>query len=108
MQYNRWYDEYPELKSLLSLLSQVNKENIDLISQDFLQIIMDRYGNIFDEKIEHLNRNAPPKYSRWYDENYNLHTCVEFIKILDEDERKNLINAFIMSLMSFITNVDQG
>lgn len=108
MKYNRWYDKYPELKSLLSLLEQVNKENIDLIAQDFLQIIMDKYGSVLDEKIEHLKKNAPPKYSRWYDKNYNLHTCIEFVRTLEDNERQILINSFIMSLMSFITNVDQG
>ena len=107
MQYSRWYDQYPELKSLLSLLQKVYKENIDLIAQDFLQIIVEKYSSVFDEKIEYLKQNAPPKYSRWYDENYNLHTCIEFVKTLDEEERKIVINSFIMALMSFITNVDQ-
>ncbi|MGM9993650.1 MAG: hypothetical protein ACI37R_02860 [Candidatus Avigastranaerophilus sp.] len=108
MKYSRWYDKYPELKSLLALLEQVNDEHIDLIAQDFLQIIMEKYGSNFDEKIVHLNENAPPGYKRWYDENYNLHTCIEFIKTLNDNEKKDLVNSFIMALMSFITNVDQG
>lgn len=104
--YNRWYDKHPDLKSLLSLLETVDEYNIELIAQDFLQIIMSNYKNQFDDMIYNLSKNTPPNYNRWYDENYNLHTCIEFIKILDDSEKDKLIKAFIMSLLSFITNVD--
>ena len=96
--YNRWYDNYPELQSLMILLENLNEYQIELIAQDFLQIILSKYNNRF--------KNAPEKYSRWYDENYNLHTCIEFIKTLDDNEKKELINSYLMSLLSFITNVD--
>ncbi len=36
--YNRWYDKYPDLKSLLLLLETIDEYNIELIAQDFLQI----------------------------------------------------------------------
>lgn len=104
--YNRWYDKYPELKSLLTLLETVSESNIELIAQDFLQIILEKYKDEFDKTIQHMSDNPPPGYNRWYDENYNLHTCIEFIKILDDNEKKDLINSLIMSLMSFITNID--
>ena len=108
MEFNRWYDKYPNLKSLLTLLEQVSEENIEPIAQDFLQIILQQYGNDFDKQIEILNKNAPVRYKRWYDKNYNLHTCIEFIKTLEDKEKEEIINLFIMSMMSFITNVDQG
>ena len=104
--FNRWYDKYPNLKSLLILLEKVDRNHIDVISQDFLQIIMERYHDKFDNVIQHLSENSPPRYNRWYDENYNLHTCIEFIKTLNDREREFLVNEFIMSVMSFITNVD--
>ncbi len=104
--YNRWYDKYPDLKQLLLLLETVDEYTIDLISQDFLQIILARYKDEFDISIKNMNDNPPPRYNRWYDNNYNLHTCIEFIKTLKDNEKAELINAFIMSLLSFITNVD--
>ena len=104
--YNRWYDKYPDLKQLLLLLETVDEYTIDLISQDFLQIILARYKDEFDISIKNMNDNPPPRYNRWYDNNYNLHTCIEFIKTLEDNEKAELINAFIMSLLSFITNVD--
>lgn len=104
--YNRWYDKYPDLKSLLTLLETVDEYNIELIAQDFLQIILERYKGQFDSVMKHMSDNPPPGYNRWYDENYNLHTCIEFIKTLPDIEKQELVNSFIMSLMSFITNVD--
>lgn len=105
--YNRWYDKYSELKTLLILLEKVDKSNIELIAQDFLQIILEKYKDEFDKFIKEMSENHPPVYKRWYDEDYNLHTCIEFIKTLSDNEKIELINSFIMSLMSFITNVDQ-
>lgn len=104
--YNRWYDKYPDLKQLLLLLETIDEYNIELISQDFLQIILSEYKDKFDLTIKYMNDNPPPRYSRWYDKNYNLHTCIEFIKTLNDNEKAKLINSFIMSLLSFITNVD--
>ena len=104
--YNRWYDKYPDLKQLLNLLETVNEKHADIIAQDFLQIVTDKYKDKFDVLIKQISDNAPPSYCRWYDKNYDLHTCIELIKILDDNEKKELINNYIMSLLSFITNVD--
>ena len=104
--YNRWYDSYPELKSLLQLLEKVDSQYLDVIAQDFLQIILDKYSDRFDDAIRQMSENAPPRYLRWYDENYDLHTCIEFITTLNDNEKEDLIKSFIMSLVSFITNVD--
>lgn len=104
--YNRWYDKYPNLKSVMLLLETVDEHGIELIAQDFLQLILEKYGAGFDSFIEQIKENSPPQYKRWYDKNYTLHTCIEFIKILDDNEKEELVNSFVMSLMSFITNVD--
>ena len=104
--YNRWYDKYPNLKSLMLLLETVDEHGIELIAQDFLQVILEKYGDRFDSVIQEIKENSPPQYKRWYDNNYTLHTCIELLKILDDNEKEELVNSFVMSLMSFITNVD--
>ena len=52
--YKRWYDKYPELKSLLTILESVDKSAVDMIAQDFLQIILEKYGDDFDRIIQHM------------------------------------------------------
>lgn len=104
--FNRWYDKYPDLKQLLTLLESIDPKYSDVIAQDFLQIVTEKYKDKFDFLIKQMSDNAPPAYSRWYDKNYDLHTCIELIKILDDNEKKELIQDYIMSLVSFITNVD--
>ncbi|MBQ4077816.1 hypothetical protein IJD15_01375 [bacterium] len=84
----------------------MDKQHLEIIAHDFLQIILEKYADKFDEVIQQMSENPPPRYSRWYDENYELHTCIEFIKTLEDNEKISLVNSFIMSLMSFITNVD--
>ena len=103
----RWYDKYPDLKSLLQLLSNFDDHTIELIAQDFIQIITGKYKNQFDRVIDYLSKNPPPDYKRWYDKSYNLHTCIEFIKTIDNDEeRDELISSFIMAVLSFAGNTD--
>ncbi len=104
MNYSRWYDKYENLKNLLTLLEKVDSGNVEIIAQDFLQIIISKYQDKFDAAIEKMNQNQVPRYNRWYDKNYDLHTCIEFIKNIDDDAREELINDFIMSLLTFITN----
>ena len=105
--YNRWYDRYPDLKSLLMMLEQVDSQYIDFIAHDFLQVILEKYNDKFDIFMKEISENPPPRYNRWYDENYELHTCIEFVRNLDDDNARNeLISLFIMSLLTFITNVD--
>lgn len=106
MKYNRWYDKYPELKSLLNLLESIDEAYRELIAQDFLQIVMSQYSDQFDEVIKNISDNAPSEYSRWYDKDYNLHTCLEVIRFLDDNEKKQLINAFINALLSFVAHND--
>ena len=100
--YNRWYDKYSDLKSLLELLETVDKQYIEIIAQDFLQIILEKYSSTFDEAIKKMSDDAPPRYSRWYDENYDLHTCIEFIKTLDDNKKRELINSFIIMKLHYV------
>lgn len=104
MSYSRWYDKYENLKNLMELLKKVDNSFIDIVAQDFLQITLEKYKERFDSTIQEMSKNPLPNYNRWYDKNYDLHTCIEFIKTLDDEEKEDLINAFIMSLVSFITN----
>ena len=103
MSFNRWYDKYSNLKNLLLLLQKVDDYCIELIAQDFLQIALDKHKDKFDTVLQNMSKNPLPRYNRWYDKNYNLHTCIEFIKTLEDPEKEELINAFIMSVLSFIT-----
>ena len=104
--YTRWYDNYPDLKSLLILLENVDDYTLELISQDFLQLIMYKYKDKFDNAIELMSKNPPPNYKRWYDRNYNLHTCIEFVKTLHDNEKNKIINSFIIGLLSFVSSAD--
>ncbi len=108
MDYNRWYDKYADLKQVILILETLDKNDLELVAQDFLQIMLKKYQDKFDEQIQKLTDNAPPKYSRWYDKNYNLHTCIEFLRIAEDNDKQELINSFKMSLLNFIANANYG
>ena len=105
MKYLRWYDKDPLLKSFIATLESLDEQTIDLLAQDFIQVIMDSgYINV-DETIGLLAKTAPKSYNRWYDKNYNLHSCIEFIRTLPEERREELINKFKESCFNLITAI---
>ena len=93
--YNRWYDKYPELKSLLILLETVDKQYLEIIAHDFLQIILEKYSEKFDEVLQQMSDNPPPRYNRWYDENEATGKTLAILQNLDPQSRKILSREII-------------
>ena len=56
--FSRWYDKYPDLKSMLELLEKIDDYTVELIAQDFIQIVITRYGAEFDKVIEKISKNV--------------------------------------------------
>ena len=105
MNYLRWYDKDPSLREFMTLLETLDPEVIDALAQDFIQIIMNSGFINIDSTIDLLNKTAPGKYNRWYDKNYHLHTCVELLKNLPDQEKQQLLETFKESCFEFITNL---
>lgn len=105
MKFLRWYDKDPVLKEFMALLESLNPQIVELLAQDFIQIIMNSGFIDVDLTIHSLNKNSPNKLNRWYDTNYNLHTCVELLKLLPERQKEQLIDTFKESCFEFITNI---
>lgn len=105
MKYLRWYDKDPLLKNFIGILEVLDEKTLELLAQDFIQIIMDSgYTNV-DKTIDLLSKTSPKQYNRWYDKNYNLHSCIEFLKSLPPERRGELISKFKDSCFNLITAV---
>ena len=105
MNYLRWYDKDPALKQFMSMLENLDSETVELLAQDFIQIIMNSGFIDVDSTIDMLNKNSSGKYNRWYDQNYNLHTCIELLKTLPENKKQILLENFKESCFELITNI---
>lgn len=105
MEYLRWYDKDPVLKEFMALLESLDPQIVDILAQDFIQIIMNSGFINIDSTIDLLNKNSPSRYNRWYDKNYNLHTCIELLRSLPENQKQQLIETFKESCFQFITNI---
>lgn len=105
MKYLRWYDKDPCLKNFIASLEALDEQTIDLLAQDFIQIIMDSgYINI-DDTIDLLSKTAPKSYNRWYDKDYNLHSCIEFLRTLPQEKRAELVEKLKESCFNLITAI---
>ena len=92
MKYVRWYDKDPDLSSLMSFLESLNEDVRDEVAQDLIQIILSEIKTNPDGEISLLNENKITEYKRWYDKNLSLHSAIEIIKNLNEEQRKQIIS----------------
>ena len=105
MNYLRWYDKDPALKEFMTLLESLNPQAVDLLAQDFIQIIMNSGFIDSDSTITAIMQNSSGKYNRWYDKDYNLHTCIELLKILPENQKQQILETFKESCFELIANI---
>lgn len=93
-EFTRWYDKDPRLKEFLVSIEQLDEYSLYLVAKEFLQLIVGKHQGSNDEAINSMNTKNITKFNRWYDWNYDLHTCVEYLKDLDIEDRHELIQEF--------------
>ena len=94
MEYLRWYDKDPLIKEFMNALERLDQDTISLLAQDFIQIMLE------DEQINTDNR--------WYDKNYDLHSCLEVLKLLNPNLQKKIIEKFKESMYQIIATMYYG
>ncbi len=102
--FKRWYDKDPMLKEFMSSIQDFDEYSLYLVSKEFLQLIINKHLGKNDSSINSLNNKSGGRYNRWYDWNYDLHTCIEYLKDLDEDERHQLIQEFKDVCIQYLTD----
>lgn len=102
--FKRWYDKDSRLSDFLGSLQELDEYSLYLVAKEFLQIIVNKHVGENDSSINSMNDKTVAKYNRWYDWNYDLHTCVEYLKDLDQDARHDLIQAFKEVCIQHLTN----
>ena len=95
----RWYDKNPKLSELISYLEEVDKSVHDEFSNHLLQILIHEFNFDLDKEISKLSEPWEHPYKRWYDENIELFTIVQFIKTLSYDEQSYLVDSVVTHVL---------
>lgn len=103
MKYVRWYDKDPDLSRLMAFLESLNEQVREEIAQDLIQIILSELETNKDGELSQLADNKITEYKRWYDKNLSLHSAIEIIKNLDEEQRKEIISLIMESIVQILT-----
>lgn len=99
--HKRWYDSDPQLKMVLNFL-EVAPDNIRSdVAMDIIQIILQEDFTSTDELINFSRNNYIGSSERWYDIDDLIHTAVEMIKLLNDDERTIVLSEAAQSIMYF-------
>ena len=99
MLYKRWYDKNPKLSELVSYLEEQNAEIQDAFSQHLLQILMYEFNFNLDKEISKLAQPCDYSYNRWYDDNIELFTILQFIKTLTDEEQSYLVDSVVSHVL---------
>lgn len=103
MNYVRWYDKDPDLSHLMKFMEGLSEEVREEIAQDLIQIILNELKTNKDGEISVLADNKITEYKRWYDQNLSLHSAIEIIKNLNEEQRKEIISLLMESIVQILT-----
>lgn len=103
MKYVRWYDKDPDLSRLMAFLESLNEQVREEIAQDLIQIILSELETNKDGEISQLADNKITEYKRWYDKNLSLHSAIEIIKNLGDEQRKEIISLIMESIVQILT-----
>ena len=99
MFYKRWYDKNPKLSELVSYLEEQDEEVQDAFAQHLLQSLIYEFNFNLDEEISKIAQPCNYSYNRWYDENVELFTILQFIKTLSDDEQSYLVDSVISHVL---------
>lgn len=103
MNYVRWYDKDPDLSRLMAFLESLNEDVREEIAQDLIQIILGELETNKDGEISLLADNKITEYKRWYDKNLSLHSAIEIIKNLGDEQRHEIISLIMESIVQILT-----
>jgi len=107
-EYLRWYDKDPVIREFMRALERLDQDSVALLAQDFIQTMMEDERINTDGALKNLIENAPPGYNRWYDKNYDLHSCLEVLKSLEPEHQKIVIEKFREAMYQLIGNLYMG
>jgi len=100
MQHKRWYDKNEALKQIMEILESSDPETRNDIANDIIQLIINKQYDI-DNFIQVINHESLSNRNRWYDQDETMHSAVEMLKNIDENEKKELFKEILTTLLNF-------
>ncbi len=86
----RWYDKDRYLSAFMTLLETLPDEVQSQVAIDILDSIPKIINQDCAVFMELVEKNDPRKFNRWYDKNPHIHSVVEAIRQLSNDDREAL------------------
>ena len=104
MTYTRWYDRDKYLKLLMETLEHLDENLQKSVASDLIQMIIQEKGEEADIFLDQINAEYSPIKRRWYDKEENIKSAVEMLKYIDEEERIEVINEILYSILQYKKN----
>ena len=102
--HKRWYDTDPQLKMVLNFLEVAPDDLRSDVAMDIIQIVLHEEFTSTDEFINFARDNYIGSSQRWYDIDDLIHTAVEMIKLLNDQERAVVLSEAAQTIMYFSAN----
>lgn len=102
----RWYDKDPQLKTILRFLENAPDNMKQDVCMDMIQVIIQENFTTSDELMSFARQNYVGNAQRWYDIDDLVHTAVEMVKLLDDEERQIVLSEVAHTILYFSANQD--
>lgn len=90
----RWYEQEEHLKAFMSLLEDLDSEKQCEIAVEIILRASEFSDREYDKIASEVGEYDPSEYKRWYDKNPNIHSAIEALKDLSQEDREAIINEF--------------
>ena len=101
MEFTRWYDKDENLKIIMQTLENLDPETRLLIAADIIQMAVESKVPNTDNFIDDLNAEYIPIRRRWYDTSESLHSAIEMLKLISEEEKQEFLRELFYSILHF-------
>ena len=98
----RWYDDDEDLKQLFAFLEEVPENARHIIADDILQILFQEIKMDVNSVVNELSKLKSNHNNRWYDKEVNIQSCIEIIKLVPKNQKRELIMRIVENLHQLI------
>lgn len=96
----RWYEKNEYLSAFLSLLADLPADEQCEIAVDIILSATQLLDRDYEKVVAQVGDFDRKDYRRWYDKNPSIHTAIESLRDLDDEQRENIIKEFSGKILS--------
>lgn len=90
----RWYEKNEHLKAFMNLMEDLPMDSQCEIAIDIIIEASELIDRDYSKIIQEIADFNPKNFKRWYDKNPNIHTAIESLRDLNDEQQGALVQKY--------------